>query len=123
MNLPKSLFLLICGALFLNSCSGKSKTPDAINEDTLSDIAEVSSHINTDNLSDLKPEEMMFLVEGAVDSWFFYNLDNYDSYKPILRKTDYDSIRNLHIHHVRYKTMNKEGGFETTEKLLKSHSR
>lgn len=69
-------------------------------------------------IDELKPHEMMFLVEGAIDTWFFYNLDNYASFKPIIRKTDYDSIRNIHIHHIRYRSMNLDGGYETVEKTF-----
>lgn len=111
-----TLPLLIIGiSVFVSSCGGKVKT-ESIND---ADKIEVDSvPANAESISDLKAEEMIFLVEGAVDTWFFYNLDNYASYEAVMRKTDYDPARNIHIHHVRYRTMNKEGGYETTEKTF-----
>lgn len=72
----------------------------------------------SESIKDLTPAEMMPLVEGAVDTWFFYHLDNYGSYTPIIRRTDYDSLKNIHIHHIRYRVMNREGGYETSEKAF-----
>lgn len=116
MKLIINLSIILSTLLSLTSCKG-DKTKEAVNEIDSSVI--INSEVSIpENISDLKPEEMMFLVEGAVDSWMFYNLDNYASYEAIIRKTDYDSVRNIHIHHIRYRTMNKEGGYETTEKTF-----
>ena len=117
LNDSNPLLIIIIGTLLsLSSCKGyNQKNADDGNDSTITINSEISI---PESISDLKPEEMMPLVEGAVDSWMFYNLDNYASYKAIMRKTDYDSARNIHTHHVRYRTMNKEGGYETTEKTF-----
>lgn len=109
---------LISISLILSLSSCKSDKSKAETEGLNSTDIEIYEAAAQENVSDLKPEEMIFLVEGAVDSWFFYNLDNYRSYEAIMRSTDYDSTRNVHIHHVRYRFMNKEGGYETTEKTF-----
>ena len=72
-----------------------------------------------ENISDLKPEEMMFLVEGAVDSWFFYHLHDYRSYEPIIRSTDYNADGDYYIHKCRYRASTLGGGYETEEKTFK----
>lgn len=111
------LSISITIALFLSfsSCKRNRLSIDNEKKDSINNSPESTVQAR---ISNLKPEEMMFLVEGAVDSWMFYNLDNFASYEVIMRKTDYDSVRNIHIHHVRYRTMNKEGGYETTEKTF-----
>ena len=70
--------------LSLTSCKG-DKTKESVNENDSSDI--INSEVSIpENISDLKPEEMMFLVEGAVDSWFFYHLHDYRSYEGVLKR-------------------------------------
>ena len=116
MKSRQSIIIIIVFLLSLSSCRGNNEK-QSVNENDPSDI--INSEVSIPgNISDLKPEEMMFLVEGAIDSWMFYNLDNYASYEAIMRKTDYDSVRNIHIHHVRFRTMNKAGGYVTKEKTF-----
>lgn len=112
----KLLFVIIGFLLSLSSCKGDKTGEGKISPDSIN-IDDIGSTVK-ENVSDLKPKEMIFLVEGAVDTWFFYNLDNYASYEAIMRNTEYDSIRNIHIHHVRFRSMNKDGGYETTEKTF-----
>ena len=64
------------------------------------------------------PEDNYILVEQAVDAWLYFNLSDYKSYEPLIRSTDYDSARNLYIHHLRLRTMNKQGGMETYDRLF-----
>ena len=64
------------------------------------------------------PERNYLLVEQAVDAWLYFNLSDYKSYEPLIRSTDYDSARNLYIHHLRLRTMNKQGGMETYDRLF-----
>ena len=110
------LVILECSILLIILSCNNSKTKEIGNND--SQIIETEEINSTQRIDELKPDEMMFLVEGAIDTWFFYNLDNYASYTPIIRKTDYDSIRNIHIHHIRYRSMNLDGGYETVEKTF-----
>ena len=103
--------------LSITSCKG-DKTKESINENDSSDI--INSEIETsENISDLKPEEMMFLVEGTVDSWFFYHLHDYRSYEPIIRSTDYNAEEDYYIHKCRYRASTLGGGYETEEKIFK----
>ena len=103
--------------LSLTSCKG-DKTKESIYENDPSDI--INSEVSIpENISDLKPEEMMFLVEGAVDSWFFYHLHDYRSYEPIIRSTDYNADEDVYIHKCRYRASTLGGGYETEEKTFK----
>ena len=103
--------------LSLTSCKG-DKTKESVNEIDSSVI--INSGVSIpENISDLKSEEMMFLVEGAVDSWFFYHLHDYRSYEPIIRSTDYNADEDVYIHKCRYRASTLEGGYETEEKIFK----
>ena len=113
-----NLLSLIIGLLLsLSSCNGNRKN-EAGNENDSNNI--INSEIAIpENISDLKPEEMMFLVEGAVDSWFFYHLHDYRSYEPIIRSTDYNAEGDYYIHKCRYRASTLGGGYETEEKIFK----
>ena len=111
------IYILMTFLLSLTSCKG-DKTKESINENETSDI--INSEVSIpENISDLKPEEMMFLVEGAVDSWFFYHLHDYRSYEPIIRSTDYNAEGDYYIHKCRYRASTLGGGYETEDKIFK----
>lgn len=111
------LSVMIGVSFSLWSCKGKS---DA------SAMEENDAYINVDSteniqksIADLKSDEMIFLVEGAVDSWFFYHLHDYRSYEPIIRSTEYDEAENCYIHKCRYRASTLGGGYSTEEKIFK----
>lgn len=110
-----NIFLIIGISISISACVGKSKTEMICNGDT---IIENETLIRQENIQDLKPEEMMFLVEGAVDSWFFYHLHDYRSYEPIIRSTDYNADEDYFIHKCRYRASTLGGGYETEEKIF-----
>ena len=96
MKIPKLIYGLIGILLSLSSCKGNSKKNVIEGKDS---IEIISTEITIpDNITDLKPEEMIFLIEGAVDSWFFYHLHDYRSYEPIIRSTDYNAGGDYYIH-------------------------
>lgn len=110
--------LYIIGFLLSLSSCNVDKTKEADKE--YSPANKENSYINIpQNISDLKSEEMMFLVEGAVESWFFNHLHDYRSYEPIIRTTDYNSEENYYIHKCRYRASTLGGGYETEEKIFK----
>ena len=117
MKKLKVTYCILGILLSLTSCKG-DKTKESVNENNSSDI--INSEIAIpENISDLKSEEMMFLVEGAVDSWFFYHLHDYRSYEPIIRSTDYNADGDYYIHKCRYRASTLGGGYETEEKMFK----
>ena len=117
MKRLKIIYSLIGILLSFTSCKS-DKTREDVNENDSSDI--INSEIAIpENISDLKSEEMMFLVERAVDSWFFYHLHDYRSYEPIIRSTDYNADGDYYIHKCRYRASTLEGGYETEEKTFK----
>lgn len=117
MKRLKTIYFIIGILLSLTSCKG-DKTKESVNEIDSSVI--INSEVSIpENISDLKPEEMMFLVEGAIDSWFFYHLHDYRSYEPIIRSTDYNAEEDYYIHKCRYRASTLGGGFETEEKIFK----
>lgn len=61
------------------------------------------------------PEKFFLIVEQAVDAWLYFNISDFKSYEPLIRYTIYDAGRNVYIHHLRYRSINKEGGMDTTE--------
>ena len=111
------IYILMAFLLSRTSCKG-DKTKESVNENDTSDIINAEASI-PENISDLKPGEMMFLVEGAVDSWFFYHLHDYLSYEPIIRSTNYNADEDVYIHKCRYRASTLEGGYETEEKIFK----
>ena len=117
MKRLKTIYFIIGILLSLSSCNvGKTKGEDK----EFDSINIINSKFDTpENISDLKPEEMMFLVEGAVDSWFFYHLHDYRSYEPIIRSTHYNADGDFYIHKCRYRASTLEGGYETEEKIFK----
>lgn len=64
-------------------------------------------------------EDLRILAEQAVDAWMFYNLQDFRSYEPLIRNTEYLPDSNLYIHTVRYREMNENGGMMTYEKTFK----
>lgn len=104
----------------ITGCSGR--TNDARTQvDTVildSGTSDSSDSIirNKENWMSPDPEKNYLIVEQAVDAWLFYNLSDYKSYEPIIRSTDYDSNRKIYIHHLRYRSMNPEGGIVTSER-------
>lgn len=62
------------------------------------------------------PEKDWIFVQQAVDAWLYFHLSDFKSYEPLRRSTDYDSIRDIYIHHLRYRTMNEQGGMVTVER-------
>ena len=62
------------------------------------------------------PEKDWIFVQQAVDAWLYFHLSDFKSYEPLRRSTDYDSIRDIYIHHLRYRTMNEQGGVVTVER-------
>ena len=113
---PIIISLVFGIVISLYSCNGKSKTDTNCKEDSLIENTDLNRQ---ENISDLKPEEMMFLVEGAVDSWFFYHLHDYRSFEPIIRSTDYKADEDYFIHKCRYRASTLGGGYETEEKIFK----
>ena len=71
MKSRQSIIIIIVFLLSLSSCRGNNEK-QSVNENDSENLVD-SEIANSDNISDLKPEEMMFLVEGAIDSWMFYN--------------------------------------------------
>lgn len=65
------------------------------------------------------PEENYLLVEQAVDAWLYFHLPDYKSYEPLIRSTEYDSLQNLYIHHLRLRMINPQGGPVTEERTFK----
>lgn len=65
-----------------------------------------------------EPEKNYLFVEQAVDAWLYFHLQDYRNYEPLIRSTEYNSVSNLYIHHLRLRTMNQEGGLETTERTF-----
>lgn len=55
-------------------------------------------------------------VDQAIDAWLYFKLSDFKSYQPIIRTTRYDSIRNIHTQHLRYRVMNEQGGMVTLER-------
>lgn len=118
MKYCKILLSIIMGvSLSMSSCTGKESTNtqpsinSSLNNDSLLN--------NQSSIADLNPDEMIFLVEGAVDSWFFYHLHDYRSYEPIIRSTEYDDSERCFIHKCRYRASTLGGGYETEEKIFK----
>ena len=111
------LSITICIIPYLASCSGKSDAsgPEDKNSGMSSDTLTIERNI----ITELKPDEMMFFVEGAVDSWFFYHLHDYRSYEAIIRSTEYDEMEECYIHKCRYRASTLGGGYETEEKIFK----
>ncbi|MDE6423198.1 MAG: hypothetical protein K2K95_07240 [Muribaculaceae bacterium] len=62
------------------------------------------------------PEKDWIFVQQAVDAWLYFHLSDFKSYEPLRRSTDYDSIRDIYIHHLRYRSMNEQGGMITVER-------
>lgn len=62
------------------------------------------------------PEKNWIFVQQAVDAWLYFHLSDFKSYEPLRRSTDYDSIRDIYIHHLRYRSMNEQGGMVTVER-------
>ena len=117
MKRLKTIYFIIGILLSLSSCNvGKTKGDDK----ECDSINIINSKFDTpENISDLKHEEMIFLVEGAVDSWFFYHLHDYRSYEPIIRSTDYNADGDYYIHKCRYRASTLGGGSETEKKIFK----
>ena len=61
------------------------------------------------------PEKDWIFVEQAVDTWPYFHLSDFKTYEPLMRSTDYDSDRDIYIHHLRFRTMNEQGGSVTIE--------
>lgn len=112
------LFLFIfSGGIVFSSCSKvkeqNQETSDFLEKENIEEFIS-----QEDNLKELKPE-LYILVEGAVDTWFFYNLLDYRSYEPIIRSTDYIPQEDIFIHKCRYRARTLNGGFETVEKTFR----
>ena len=120
MHMVKNLNLLplfIGYLLALSSCNGDKSTNEETRQDSIK--IEILGSGNSENVSDLKPEEMIFLVEAAVDSWFFYHLHDYRSYEPLIRSTEYNAEEDYYIHKCRYRASTLGGGYETENKIFK----
>lgn len=112
----KKVSYLIFSVLALIMAIGCYSCTNTTNETTDIDNVSVEEQGTLNNVADLNHEEMMFLVEGAVDAWFFQHSNNYASYEPIVRNTKYDTATDSYIHYIRYRVMNLNGGYETIEK-------
>ena len=108
-------FLVATSNLLVFSC-GKNNSGQIQNDSIR--IIGFENEMIQENLEDRKGELYM-LVEGAVDSWFFYHLHDYRSYEPIIRSTDYNAEEDYYIHKCRYRASTLGGGFETEEKIFK----
>lgn len=56
------------------------------------------------------PEKDWIFVEQAVDAWLYFNLSDFKSHELLIRSTDYDSIHDIYTHHLRFRSMNEQGG-------------
>ena len=68
---------------------------------------------------EVSEEGIFMLIEQSVDTWFFYHLENWNSYQPITRSTNYNKADDTYRHNIRYRAMNKNGGIETHSKEFK----
>lgn len=100
----------------LAGCHGK----EGAGSDSASEVktAVAETHEQESLREDMAPEDLFLLVEQAVDSWMYFHLLDFSSYKPLIRSTDYDSRQDLYIHHVRYRAANSMGGRETHDKTF-----
>ena len=119
MKFPAFVFsMLLC---ILSSCSGHEKHKVSANEPIEESLPAPfdSLCIPEQSLKDLLPSQQYILVEGAVDSWFFFHLHDYRSYEAIIRTTDFIEDKGYFIHKVRYRASTLEGGYETDEKIFR----
>lgn len=108
--------IIILLLIFLSSSCNKSRQSSGL-EDNLRPVFSEPVE-NVEGLKD-KKGELYMLVEGAVDTWFFYHLHDYRSYEPMIRSTDYNLEEDNYIHKCRYRASTLEGGYETDEKIFK----
>ncbi len=117
----KAIFVISCIVLIiilLPACKSSNRDSKLENKDHESDpIKVMASELPTPTTITPTgdPKKDWIFVEQAVDAWLYFHLSDFKSYKPLRRSTDYDTIRHIYIHHLRYTTMNTQGGMITID--------
>ena len=119
LNVIKIPIWTVISIVLLSSCGAlhqKSETGDSIPEEC-NHIGETQTEDNipTTIQPTGDPEKDWIFVEQAVDAWLYFHLSDFKNYEPLIRSTDYDSNRNIYIHHLRFRTMNEQGGLVSIE--------
>lgn len=117
MDMKTKVLIIFLVPLTLTGCGQQKKNPK--DSDSRIEFSQTeNSESRTEGIQDLTPQQQFLLVEQAVDSWMYFHLLDFSSYAPLIRSTDYDARRNVHIHHLRYRAANAMGGRETHEKTF-----
>lgn len=109
--MKRYLMFTAVAAVVIIGCVGKKG--DSRREGETAELSD-STVIRTD--AEVKGEELTLLAESAVDAWFYEHLNDYGSFKPLRRATEYDAATGLYRHRCLYRASNTEGGLETHEK-------
>lgn len=117
--------IIIIAALlfFLHPCLSSCTRSDnsSVKDDSLTICVKEDDGSVADDVRELLEDnkgKQQLIVDQAVDAWFYYHLNNYESYKALQRSTTYDKERDVYIHKCMYRAMNRQGGIETWNKTF-----